>query len=387
VEGPNVQPEQELAAPRLNPEPDAPRRRSLVSGWAIAAVLAVLAVLLYEIRIALLPFVFAIAVAFVLDPLIKSLQRRFGSPRWPVAAGLYLMILALLGGVGYWVGTSAVPDVMHIVARAPDILRHFLGEIMGDKGIMIFGQTYTADKVVAALGGMLAGMAGVTAVENVVGLAASVIFGTFLTLVLMPYFMISAPRLAAGSIWLLPPERRRPVEDLLPKIIPVLRRYLIGLAIVVTYTATVAWIGFGPIFHLPEPVLLAILVGILELIPVIGPFLSATIVGVIAIQQNGIVAAALLFGFAIGLRLSIDNLVGPLVLGEAARIHPVIIIISFVCGAILFGVVGLLIAVPVAVCIKITLTHYYAEPVAAESGSNAASGLTLTHVSRGGPCG
>lgn len=366
MEGANIPADQKLARPRLNGDPDAPRRRSFASGWAIAAVLAVLAVLLYEIRIALLPFVFAIAVAFVLDPLINALQQRLGAPRWPIAAGLYVVILALLGGAGYWVGTDAVPAVIHIVARAPDILRHFLGEIMGNKGVTIFGETYTPDKVVAALGGMLAGVAGVTALERVMGAAVSVIFGTFLTLVLMPYFLISAPRLAAGSIWLLPPERRRPVEELLPRIIPILRRYLIGLAIVVSYTAAVAWIGFGPIFHLPDAVLLAILVGILELIPVIGPFLSATIVGVIAIQQNGIVAAALLFGFAIGLRLSIDNLVGPLVLGEAARIHPVIVIISFVCGAILFGVVGLLIAVPVAVCIKITLTHYYAEPVASE---------------------
>jgi len=194
-------------------------------------------------------------------------------------------------------------------------------------------------------------------------LAVSLIFGTFLTLVLMPYFMISAPRLAAGTIWLLPPERREPVEDLLPRIVPVLRRYLIGLVVVISYTASVAWIGFGPVFHLPHAVLLAITVGILELIPVIGPFLSATMVGVIAVQQSGLLAAGLLFGFAIALRLSIDNLVGPIVLGEAARIHPVVVIISFVCGAILFGVVGLLLAVPIAVCIKITLEQYYAEPI------------------------
>lgn len=364
VEGTQISIDQDIDGPRVPPLQTVPqRRRSFVGGWAIAAVLAVLAVLLYEIRIALLPFVFAIAVAFVLDPVIQTVQRRLGSPRWPIAAALYLLLLMLLAAAGYWVGTSAVPAVMHIVARAPDILRHFLGEIMGNKGITIFGQTYTADKVVAALGGVMAGMAGITALERAVGLAVSVIFGTFLTLVLMPYFMISAPRLAAGSIWLLPPERRRPVQDLLPKIIPVLRRYLIGVAIVVTYTAVVAWIGFGPIFHLPHAVLLAIVVGILEFIPVIGPFLSATIVGVIAIQEQGIVEAALLFGFAIALRLSIDNLVGPIVLGEAAHIHPVIIIISFVCGAILFGVVGLLIAVPIAVCIKITLRQYYAEPV------------------------
>jgi predicted PurR-regulated permease PerM len=368
VEGTDISIEQDVAEPRVTAAQTVPRRhRSFVSGWAIAAVLVVLAVLLYEIRIALLPFVFAIAVAFVLEPVIQTVQRRLRSPRWPVAAALYLLLLVLLAAAGYWVGTSAVPAMMHIVARAPGILRHFLGEILGNQGITIFGQTYTADKVVAALGEIMAGMAGVSAVERAVGLALSVIFGTFLTLVLMPYFMISAPRLAAGTIWLLPPERRRPVQDLLPKIIPVLRRYLVGVAIVVTYTAVVAWIGFGPIFHLSHAVLLAITVGILELIPVIGPFLSATIVGVIAIQERGIVEAALLFGFAIALRLSIDNLVGPIVLGEAARIHPVIIIISFVCGAILFGVVGLLIAVPVAVCIKITLQHYYAEPVADET--------------------
>ena len=210
----------------------------------------------------------------------------------------------------------------------------------------------------------MTGMIGLTAVERAAGLAVSLIFGTVLTLVLMPYFLISAPRLAAGAIWLLPPERRRSVEELLPKIIPVLRRYLIGICVVVLYTAVMAWIGFGPVFHLPNAVLLALVVGVLELIAVIGPFASATIVGLVAMQQNGIWAAAFLFGFAIALRLSIDNVVGPIVLGEAARIHPVVVIMSFVCGAILFGVVGLLIAVPIAVCIKVTLEQYYAEPIA-----------------------
>jgi len=63
------------------------------------------------------------------------------------------------------------------------------------------------------------------------------------------------------------------------------------------------------------------------------------------------------------LRLSIDNLVGPLVLGQAARLHPVVIIGAFVFGAMLFGVLGLLLAVPAAMCVKIALEHYYAEPV------------------------
>ena len=64
--------------------------------------------------------------------------------------------------------------------------------------------------------------------------------------------------------------------------------------------------------------------------------------------------------FAISLRVSIDNLVGPLVLGRAARVHPVVVIIAF---RTFFGVVGLLLAVPVVVCVKIALEHYHVEPI------------------------
>ncbi|MBO0737628.1 MAG: AI-2E family transporter [Alphaproteobacteria bacterium] len=339
------------------------QRRSAVGGWAIAAVLTVIAVLVYQIRIALLPFVFAIAVAFVTDPFITAAQRRLGIRRWPVASVLYLCILAIIGLAGYWFATTATADLLHILATAPDILRHFLQQLLGSEGITLFGQTYTPDRLVQAISGVAKSGAGLTVLSHLGGSVLALVFGTFLTLILMLYFMISAPRLTAGTIWLLPPEHRRSVEELLVKIAPILRRYLIGLVLVVSYTASVAWIGFGPAAHLPHAALLAITVGLLELIPVIGPVTSATIVGLIAVQQQGIGAALFLSAFAIGLRLSIDNLVGPIVLGEAARVHPVVVIISFVCGAILFGVVGLLLAVPVAVCIKITLEHYYAEPI------------------------
>ncbi|MBV8121303.1 MAG: AI-2E family transporter [Alphaproteobacteria bacterium] len=368
MEGTNLPTDQNLGAPGVTPEPGIPRgRRSFVGGWAIAAVLSVLAILLYQIRIALLPFVFAIAVAFVTDPLIGNLQRRLGCPRWPVAAGCYIAILTVLGVAGYWVGTTAAGDLIKIARQAPQILHDFLSMLIGSEGVTVFGQSYTPDTIVRASASVLEGAAGLDALKGAARLAGSLIFGTVLTLVLMPYFMISAPRLAAGAIWLLPPERRPSVEQLLPRIVPALRRYLIGLALVVFYTAVVGWVGFGPIFRLPHAVLLALIVGLLELVPAVGPFASGTIVGIIAVQQHGLWAVGLLFGFAMALRLSIDNIVGPLVLGEAARVHPVVIIASFVCGAILFGVVGLLIAVPIVVCVKITLQHYYAEPIAGQS--------------------
>jgi predicted PurR-regulated permease PerM len=136
----------------------------------------------------------------------------------------------------------------------------------------------------------------------------------------------------------------------------------------VAYAAVGAWLGFALVARLPNAALLALSVGLLEIVPVAGPLAAATLVGVAAVQQTSIAGALSLIGFVIALRLSIDNLVGPLVLGQATRLHPVVIIAAFVCGAMLFGVVGLLLAVPSAVCIKLALEHYYAEPVRAEEG-------------------
>ncbi|MGH7053008.1 MAG: AI-2E family transporter [Stellaceae bacterium] len=357
-------------APQDNPRSDVKGhgggptpRRSQVSGWALFAVFVIIAILLYEIRYALVPFVFAVAIAFVVDPAIKGLERLLRSPRWVAATLLYLALLALAAAAGYWVAHSAGPDLMHVAARAPAILRHFLTEILGKKGLAIAGHTYTPDQIIKQMGAVMAGMLGTGALTRILGMVASVIFGGTLLIVLMIYFMISGPQLAAGTIWLLPPERRHSVEVLLPTLVPALRRYLVGILLVVIYATSAGWIGFGAIFRLPHAILLALTFGLLELVPVIGPVASLSIVGIVAVQQTSFLGTIFLMTFAVALRLSIDNLAGPLLLGHTARVHPVVIIIGFVVGAMLFGIVGLLLAVPTAVVIKTALQHYYAEPI------------------------
>jgi len=329
-------------------------------------MLAVVAIILYLIRYALLPFVFAIAIAFVTDPLIQAGQRRLGLRRWVISALIYAVLVLLFVAALYAIGANAVHDLMRIAERGPETIRNFAAEILGPNGIALFGKTYTADTIMEALSGTAEQLVAASALARIGQLGIGALFGLFLTLVLTPYFMISGPRLAEGAIWLIPPERRNSVTDLLPKIIPALRRYLLGIFLVAVYTSVIAWIGFGPVFAVPGAVLLAVTVGMLELMPVIGPLSSAILVGVVALQQESLSTAALLVAFVIALRLSIDNIVGPIVLGQAARLHPVVVIAGFVCGAMLFGVVGLLLAVPTAVCIKIALEHYYAEPIRPE---------------------
>ena len=283
-----------------------------------------------------------------------------------MGALVYVVLVLLFAATLYAIGANAAHDLTQMAERGPAMLHKFVEDIVGPNGIALFGNTYRADDVMQALSATAEKLIAAGAIVQLGSLGVGALFGLFLTLVLTPYFMISGPRLAAGAIWLIPPERRNSVTDLLPKILPALRRYLLGIFLVVVYTSFIAWIGFGPVFALPGAVLLAVTVGILEIMPVIGPLSSAILVGIVAAQQATLTAAALLMGLVLALRLSIDNIIGPIVLGHAARLHPVVVIAGFVCGAMLFGVVGLLLAVPMAVCIKIALEHYYAEPIRPE---------------------
>lgn len=61
-------------------------------------------------------------------------------------------------------------------------------------------------------------------------------------------------------------------------------------------------------------------------------------------------------------RLLIDRVVGPQVLGHAVRLHPTVVIFAFLAGGLFFGVVGVIVAVPVAAAVKVVLEHYYAQP-------------------------
>jgi predicted PurR-regulated permease PerM len=101
------------------------------------------------------------------------------------------------------------------------------------------------------------------------------------------------------------------------------------------------------------------------MIPVIGPLMAAVIAGVVALQAAtsiwNIIAYVI---YAAALRLSIDQLFGPVVLGQVARMHPVLVIFCFLSGGVLLlGVAGVLIAVPVALTIRIVLATLYDEPL------------------------
>ncbi len=322
-----------------------------------------LIVFLYLVREILLPFAVAGIVAFVSTPLVDWMAARTRVPRWVYALGVLCAIL----GVGVLLGWLGAPPLLHEVQRIASNLQGtvtgFVRVLLGNRAFDLSGQRVDA----AAIGALVAHEAQASLSQGgrfleVAALGFATFFGAILAVVLLGYFLFDAHRIGRGLAWLIPPRYRPFTTRVGRDLEPVLRRYFIGVGLVVVYASTVAYIGLGVVLRIHHAVFLAILTGLLELIPFVGPAASAVIAGLVAVQQAAsgwnIIAYCI---YATALRISIDQFFGPLVLGRAAYVPPVLVMFCFLAGGLLFGIVGVMLSVPVALSIKVLLRVIYDE--------------------------
>ena len=336
----------------------AARRRARL-GWPVTAALLIAAAVLYRLKVALIPFAFALIVGFITDPLIRRVQARMDWPRAAAAGVVYVGLLIALAGVIYFVGLSIAKDAGQLIAHAPEVLRYEIGRFVGAGGVDLLGRKTSADQLSQQILSSAQKAFSFATAAHVASNVVLTLAGFVLTLVLIAYIMVGGPKLTRGAIWLIPPDRRAGVERLLPKIVPIVQRYFIGLFVIVCSTFVLAWLGWGVLLHLPHAMLLSVAVAVLETIPALGPFASGVLAGAASLQANSLGTVEFTIFYVIALRMFIDNVVAPLVLGRATTLPHVVVIFALVVGGLLFGVPGFLLAVPAAAVVRIVLKAIY----------------------------
>lgn len=348
--------------PRRQAEADAragPLDRTFVLTLAGATAVVLF---LYMVRQVLLPFVVAGILAFVCEPLVRLIVRRCRAPR---ALAAIVVFLALAGLATVFVLVAAAPLLRWLtgtLANLPAIIQTLVSRVMAGRTLAVMGQNLDAKAVAAKLFAAIGQLLQPNRLLPIAALGFGGVFAAVLGWVLLFYFLLNGPQLGLGLLSLIPPPHRPLTQRIWARLTPVLRRYFIGIGIIVLYAACASYLGLGVALHLHDAIPLAITTGVLEMVPVAGPLASAVIGGLAAVEQatgiGGILGYALYVG---ALRISIDEIFGPLVLGRAARLHPTVVIFCFLSGALLFGVVGVVLAAPAALTIKIVLSTIYAE--------------------------
>lgn len=305
----------------------------------------------------LLPFVIAGIVALLCTPLVDRVTGRTGWPRWLVCSLLLLVLLSCAALLGW----ALVPPLIHdLVSVGGDlqgeIQRLFQGLLGGHFLSAHIDAARLASEAVARLRQWAGGDTILLAGEF--GFAG--FFGVILFWVLLAYFLLDEPRISAGLLWLVPPPRRAFALRVWRDLGPALRRYFAGVILIAAYATLAAYLGLGWFLRLHDAVFLAVVTGVLELLPLVGPIAAALIAGLVAMgQYDGGVHIIAYVAYAVALRISIDQLVGPIVLGRAGRMPPALIIFCFLAGGVLFGITGVILGVPVALAVKSILAVRY----------------------------
>ena len=358
-------------------EPAPPRERAIradhehvesMSTWMAIVLVILTAVLINQLQWVLLPFVIAGLPAYICTPAIEWLTARTRLPRALYAVATFLVLLlfaALLARLGV---PSMIDGLRAMVTDLQGIVTDAVRGAIGSAKVTLMGEAMNAAEIAqAVMANVRAWLADAGRIAALGTAAFATMIGAILTLVLLFYLLLSGPAIARGLLALVPPGQRPLVRQVALQSDPVVRRYFVGVIIVVVYSSTAAYLGLGVALGIPHAALLALMTGLLEMIPLVGPYAAAVIAGLVAVRYaNGIGPIIAYAIYATALRLSIDQLLGPIVLGTAARLHPVVVIFCLLAGGALFGIVGIILAVPAALVLRTTLAILYDETQAAQ---------------------
>ena len=294
-----------------------------------------------------IPILLALIFASTFAPVMGWL-RRHRVPSALATVIVLLSILLLLSGVG-WLIVWAVRDQWdELAAQAQDGFiqvvewAESLPFVSGTEELIewrdnVFG--YATDFLTSSQfgSGALAGVGAVT----------SFVTGLILMIVVLFFFLKDGPKIWRFVLRPFNGEHLARAERVGAKTVDTLGHYVRGTASVAAVDAVGIWIGLL-ILDVPLAVPLAVLVFILAFIPIVGATLAGVLAALVALVANGPLSAVLVVGVVVLVNQLEGNFLQPVLMGRALKLHALVILLALTAGTVLSGILGAVLAVPIA---------------------------------------
>lgn len=210
----------------------------------------------------------------------------------------------------------------------------------------------------------------VTSASNIVFIAIVILLAAF-------HWTLDGPRIIQSSILLLPKPQRENISELILEMESKIGYFIIGqviLCVVISLLALIAYLIIG----LPNALVLALIAGVLEAVPMVGPTLGAIPAGMIALSISPAKLIWVIAATSI-IQLLENNLLVPRIMRKAVGVNPFVSLLAIFAFSTLFGIAGALMAIPIAAIIQLLLDRFVFNPAAVEpedaSGRDFASRL------------
>lgn len=352
---------------------------------------------LYLSRSVLTLLIIAALIAFLLMPLVDLLHRRFKFPRGLAVLVAYLVLLAVillsplvflppvidgyqfLANLDYqiliedilvWTEQTLISlqgvelEAFGFAVNLDPIVNRAL-EVVQDTGPDVAPDLPDIETIFNSFRSAVTITYGVA--TNVVGSVFAGALAFIVTLLSAIYLTVDAHRFSTHWLRLVPAAHRPEVAILWSRLKRTWRAYFRGQLNLMIIIGVVTWIGNTAI-GLPGAFALAVVAGVMELIPNLGPFLAAVPAVVVALIQgstymdvNHFVFALIVIGLYLLIQQLENTLIVPRILGEAVDLHPLVVMLGVVVGANVAGILGALLAAPTIASFREILGYFYAK--------------------------
>ena len=212
----------------------------------------------------------------------------------------------------------------------------------------------------------------IVTVQSFIAATVNGIFKFFIMLMLSAYILISRDSIFAFFRTLVSPARRVRFDTLLRRMDRGLSGVVRGQLVICLVNGALSGIGFWVIGVHYWPIL-TLIATLLSIIPIFGAILSSVPAMIVGIQQS-VGVALLVLAWIIVIHQIEANLLNPKIMGDAAKVHPVLVVFSLIAGEHFFGILGALLAVPI-LSIAQTLFLHFREVALGEPASATSTGI------------
>ena len=348
-----------------------------ITNLAVIAILIGLIIFFLKILSVFGIFIISFIIAFLLYPMVDWFAARRIPRVWSILI-VYLIIGAILFAISAAVVPAAITQVNEFISQLPNFAENFKTQLLprlqtfqdflqrqGMEPEQI--QNYidqsipTIQEWLVTLGKRLAvGLQG--AMGNVVA--------AFSVPIIVFYLLLDAPKIRNSLMGLVPRRTAGEVQFLLNELADMLNHYLRGQIKLSFIIFSLSCVGLF-ILGVPHALILATLGGLTEVIPIAGPliaFIPAFFIAVFSDWTYGLGfylpdywlwKGIIITCFYLLLQWSENNLIVPRVMGKNLNLHPLTVMFSLLAGGVLGGIFGMLIALPIAACLKVVFGIYY----------------------------
>jgi predicted PurR-regulated permease PerM len=333
------------------------RRRGFPLGWVLLAVIVV-GLLVRTVDVLIIVFL-AIILAVYLDAVSGVLQRRLGVPRaLGLTAAVALTIGALVGLV-FLIAPAVTSQVQDLIANLPQFLSELDQSINRlFRSIPVLRRTVSEGSGPGLLATSLNELVGVLrgAVVPYLKGGIELIIEVISVFVMALYLARNPSTYLEGVVALVPPERRRLARVILYDLKLTLHAWVVGQLIAMLVLAVLTTLGLW-LLEIPYFLAFGVFAGVAAIVPFFGTLFSTLIPALFALGVAGVGKAIAVALLGIGVHLIEANFVAPVVMERQVNLPPVITIAGVLLIGKLFGLAGLIVAVPILAFVMVLIRH------------------------------